>query len=112
MSRERDYLFELWAPRASPWSVWAKPVLFAHVVPVGALANPFAPPPPTAPAWAPRADGSTLLVADLPGARSVQLAERLVFAGFRPVPLFNAIPGPQGEDASLVSSIVDVQSEQ
>jgi hypothetical protein len=88
----RNALFELWAPAVSPWSAWTKPLLFAHL-PTFEL-PPAAPLPLKPPIWAPPADGTTSVVADLPGVRSLRVAQRLVSAGFRPVPLFNSIPGP------------------
>jgi hypothetical protein len=65
----------------------------------------------TAP-WAPRADGSTILVIDLPGVQSVGLAQTLLHAGYRPIPLFNAVPGPSGvgggEQGDVARTVVDV----
>jgi hypothetical protein len=80
--------------------VWAKPVLFAHLPDLAPAAESL-PEPPQIAAWAPAADGATLIVVDLPGVCSVQLAEALVHVGFRPVPLFNAVPGPLGSAAGL-----------
>lgn len=78
--------------------MWCKPVLFAHLpntmTPMGGNQQSL---PVFAP-WAAHADGSTVLVVDLPGVQSVRMAETLVHAGFRPVPLFNAVPGPEGLD--------------
>jgi hypothetical protein len=90
----REEAFELWAPRQSPWSVWTKPVLFAHLprtlgaegVPAQSIERGL---------WEPHATGSTLLVIDLQGARAIQLGEALVGVGFRPVPLFNAVPATE-----------------
>ena len=111
MRLARAQLFDLWAPNSSPWSVWAKPVLFAQ-----AWDAELEPPAqslqlPTAPPWAPRADGATIIVADLPGSLAVHVAEALAHAGFRPVPLFNAIPAPTtpADDLPLSPSIVDVE---
>jgi hypothetical protein len=92
----REDVFELWAPSASVWAAWAKPVLFAHLelgleLEAFALVGParFAMPP-----WAPPADGTTAIVLELPGPRTVAVAMALAQAGFRPVPLFNAVPAP------------------
>lgn len=103
MSLTREQLFELWAPTSSPWSVWAKPVLFSFLrAPPADEPSPERDiaPPDIAP-WAPAADGATAIVVDLPGAHCVRLGEALVLAGFRPVPLFNAVPSATG--------LVDVQ---
>lgn len=95
MQLSREQTFELWAPERSPWAVWAKPVLFSCLDAPG-FNQPLAPlpPPPIISSWLPNADGTTLLVVDLPGVQSVQLGEALARAGFRPVPLFNAVSGP------------------
>jgi hypothetical protein len=117
MWRRREQLFELWAPSTSVWSVWCKPVLFAHLSSqqpsaVSLSAEAALRPPP----WAPPADGSTAIVLDLPGARSVHIAMLLAQIGFRPVLLFNAAPAPDALEleaegaAPITRSIVDVQS--
>ena len=82
--------YAAWAPDESPWSVWAKPVLFANLVPSpgGAagidaeLLGRF-----------PAADGRTALVVDLPGARGTMTGIALAARGYRPVPLYNATSG-------------------
>ena len=116
MSLSRERTFELWVPETSPWSVWAKPVLFSYLPDLthGRARLDALPAPGDVSSWAPSADGTTLLVVDLPGVRSVQLGEALVFVGFRPVPLFNAVPGPL-EDATAAlasrpSALVEVHS--
>jgi hypothetical protein len=62
--------------------------------------------------WAPPADGTTVLVIDLPGVQCVHLGETLLHAGFRPIPLFNAVPGPWGfgaiERGDPARTVVDV----
>jgi len=87
-----------------------KPVLFAYLPDLSP--SQFAEAtesPPARIAWAPPADGSCLFVIDLPGRLSVKLAEALAHAGYRPVPLFNAVPGPLEEPGYLaVQSLVDV----
>jgi hypothetical protein len=86
----RDVLFSIWAPDNSPWSRWAKPVLFAHYDPEMPLA------PVTDAAgdvsWAPPVGERVALVLDLPGAEGVQKGLALAACGFRPVPLYNAVP--------------------
>ena len=121
-----------WAPEQGPWSLWAKPTLFAQVTgnvetldaPAFGTKLPTAPPPggwdgaakpnvpgsplelfvasmaPTGqPAFTsvredqlvhmPPADGKTLIISELPGLNSVELALMLARRGWRPVPLFN-----------------------
>jgi hypothetical protein len=86
----REELFQAWAPESSPWSTWAKPVLFAHVDPEGVAPEPLA-------AWEDLTwlpDRPTALVVDLPGAEAVRLGVTLAAHGWQPVPLFNGVPGP------------------
>jgi hypothetical protein len=91
--------------------VWAKPVLFAYLADVLEPDSESAPATTSGPVlsdWAPSADGSTLLVVDLPGVRSVRLAEALAQLGFRPVPLFNAVPAATLHDVSGSCCVVEV----
>lgn len=121
-----------WAPAGCPWSPWVKPTLFAQdpsqfdlatssitsaelpITPASALTQ-FA--SSTVPAeqpaviplredqleYIPRADGKTLIVAELPGVNSVQLATMLAMDSrfavdrWRPVPLFNATHDTKAE---------------
>ena len=94
-------IFEAWAPESSPWSKFAKPVLFAHVnerqhdraqrpiaIDLTRLAD------PDAHTYREAAHHSgTMLIVDLAGAASVGVGVTAAHAGFRPVPLFNALPG-------------------
>ena len=86
--------FAIWAPAESPWSRWAKPVLFAHLDQVG-QAEP--PPPAEPPGWmetAPDPQAHFVAVLDLPGAEGVTAGLALARRGYRPVPLYNALPRP------------------
>jgi len=108
-------LYKLWAPEASIWSKWAKPVLFADEMigcdepeRLAASANVNLSPgwddriggaePGPAPLvstnLAPAADGGTAIILDLPGAEAVRQGLALSQRGFRPVPLFNGAAGP------------------
>ena len=96
-----EEIYDAWAPPDSPWSVWAKPVVFAHLV---EAANPYVLPPdhvgdPVTASFdlapIPPADGTTAIVIDLPSATGATLALRLANErGYRPVPLYNAVPAP------------------
>src|SRR5438093_11875256 len=94
----KSRLFEIWAPPASVWSAWAKPVLFAHTTSRLLAFCGYDPPREAATApdvgWAPPADGTSAIVVDLAGATGVWLGVALAEAGFRPVPLDNACPAP------------------
>lgn len=85
----REELFAIWAPPVSPWSVWAKPVLFAgapltstdrvgELQSIGALAY----------------VRETALVVDMLGAESLLMGLALAQNGFRPVPLYNSAGAP------------------
>ncbi len=83
--------FDAWAPVESPWSAWAKPVLFARM-------NPSFVRPATSEdwrsidaAWATPPSGGCAMIVDLPGAESVATGMALARIGYRPVPLFNAV---------------------
>jgi hypothetical protein len=100
----RDELFDIWAPAASPWSLWAKPVLFAHWPrPLPADSEPTA----LDLSWVPAPGGRVALLVDLPGAASVHFGLAVAAIGYRPVPLFNAIPPPLDERPAV--SVVSVQ---
>jgi hypothetical protein len=83
-------LFSLWAPQESPWSVWAKPVLFAEV---GAAQDLDYSLPVPSPENFPRPPG-TAAVVDLDGTDSILYGLALLTIGYRPVPLFNGTVAP------------------
>jgi hypothetical protein len=90
-----DEILSIWAPDVLPWSRWAKPVLFAHL---HAAMPPVPVPEMTCDVnWVPPSDGKTALVLDLPGAEGVLAGVALAVRGYRPVPLYNALPLPYGE---------------
>src|SRR5262249_45230961 len=88
----KEETFAIWSPDDSPWSRWAKPVLFAF------LDLPLSGPPITEDVsdvtWAPAPQGKVALVLDLPGADGVILGLALARHGYRPVPLYNTVPLP------------------
>ena len=89
----KEEAFAIWAPPGAAWSLWVKPVLFAH------LPHAFEPIERELAQidldWAPPADGNTALVIDLPGRQGVQVAVLLASVGYRPIALYNAAPGPR-----------------
>ena len=95
----REEIFAIWAPADALWSPWVKPVLFAHLNERREEDQTAAPP---IPGWPERADEGTAIVVDLPGATSVAVGLVLAERGYRPVPLFNAVPG------SIVAARVEV----
>lgn len=86
-------LYKLWAPENSVWSRWAKPVLFAEKTSSEESAPSNHWQSLNLP-WAPSPDGGTAIVLDLPGAEGVWFGTALSRHGFRPVPLYNGVPGP------------------
>src|SRR5688500_8901858 len=91
----REEVFDIWAPPAAIWSDWVKPVLFAHLQPDRAVA-PITPMDAGALQWVPAADGSTVVVIDLPAADGLSVVAALAERGYRPIPLYNALPAPAG----------------
>ena len=87
-------LYKLWAPEASIWSNWAKPVLFADQRVDSQEPDDAAPEDALLVAWEPTADSRTAIILDLPGPVGVEYGLALSLRGFRPVPLYNGVPGP------------------
>jgi hypothetical protein len=90
----KEEIFAIWAPDNSPWSRWVKPVLFAHLdleTPPGAITETSG-----NLVGIPSSTGTVALVVDLPGAEGVAVGVALAGRGYRPVPLYNALPLPLG----------------
>jgi hypothetical protein len=90
----KEQIFAAWSPNTSLWSVWVKPVLFAHLDIIAAA--PELPGPSQNINWCPPKENKVVVVADLPGAEGVFLGVSLAERGYCPVPLYNAIPLPGG----------------
>ncbi len=87
----KEQIFSVWAPDDGRWSRWAKPVLFAHME--SASGEIFtAGVTPDLSGVPDSAIHDTALVVDLPGAEGVLAGVALAQRGYRPVPLYNAIP--------------------
>jgi len=93
-------IFSIWAPDGATWSPWVKPVLFAHAAeaPLAATLSQSE----TDIAWAPPADGKSAIVVDVSGSAGIYLGIALAERGYRPLPLYNAVPGPP------MAALVDV----
>lgn len=88
----KEYIFDIWAPEDARWSKWVKPVLFACMdSPLSCWLDPVE---KIDLSWAPAAADNVALVLDLPGASGVEAGLDLAELGYRPVPLYNAIPMP------------------
>jgi hypothetical protein len=97
----RNEIFDAWAPPAATWSGWVKPAPFAHL--------PREQPPavdtvaPDLSPWIPLPAVKSAIVVDLPGVLSVHWGLALASIGYRPVPLFNAIPPPTFDAVAVVN---------
>jgi hypothetical protein len=87
-------LYAQWAPVASCWSDWAKPVLFTDLTDDDFATGMTAFLEPLDMHHMPVATTGMAIVVDLPGVQSVQAGLGLAALGYRPVPLYNAAPPP------------------
>ena len=111
----RDEVYDAWAPANDRWRPWAKPVLFANLNEQVLAERPFELPAAADGAWLRRDLVGALapddvahpyrgeqvardvaIVVELPGVASVYAGLGLALIGFRPVPLYNAIPSNTG----------------
>src|SRR5258707_1244402 len=90
----KEEKFFAWGPGQSLLLSWGKPVLFSHLrsspsyIPVQDLAIYVG--------WSHPLSEKTVLVIDLPGSEGVLMGVALAARGYRPVPLYNAVPLPFG----------------
>jgi len=95
----QEEIFAAWSPDDSPWSLWTKPVLFAHLDSIAITEE--MPARPEDITWCPLPlplpINNVVVVVDLPGAESVQMGLALAGRGYCPVPLYNALPLPTGQ---------------
>ncbi|MCU0857691.1 MAG: hypothetical protein MUC65_04730 [Pontiellaceae bacterium] len=85
-------IFLTWAPNVSPWSAWAKPVLFASMRGITSVPKnqpDMSPESPSDAVWQVSFANDTALILDLPGETSVRAGLAMAEKGWRPVPLFN-----------------------
>lgn len=109
-----EAIFEVWAPRESIWSAWAKPVLFLQITESMGSERYNVHDPALmqrlqqhVPELIGRSGGRrTALVFDLPGASSIFAGLEAARHGFRPVPMFNCTTGP-GADVIPIRSLVE-----
>ena len=81
-------LYKIWAPDNALWTQWAKPAMFfsSYLGYVGSFSTP-------------KVDyldniKNAMVIVDLPGADSVKEGIALAHIGYRPVPLYNGVKGP------------------
>lgn len=92
LTMTNEELYTIWNREESPWSIWAKPVLFAAMNKSDLDYPRSLTFPPVR--WALPADGSTAIIVDLPGAESVAMGLALAKSLYRPVPLYNCCKAP------------------
>lgn len=85
-------IYKKWAPEANPWSVWAKPVLFASMTKEDIQKSEL--PPLEDIQWTSDLKHKTAVIVDLPGEQAVLKALALAKKNFRPVPVLNGCKGP------------------
>lgn len=88
----KEEMLRVWAPPEVLWSRWVKPVLFAF-----ADATFEVPPAPSKRLnldWVP---ASAAIIVELPGEDGLLYGIELALRGYRPVPLYNALPFPVKE---------------
>jgi len=88
-----EEVFAIWAPSSSEWSPWVAPALFAQTDWRAQITTEVVKPQELE--WFQDLGGNAAVVVDLPGADSVEVGFALAARGFRPVPLYNASPGPK-----------------
>lgn len=93
----KEEIHGVWAPPEAVWSRWVKPVLFAFCDSSFEISKPRTTSVRTDSIPAP---GSFVIVVDLPGEEGVIYGVELARRGYRPIPLYNALPFPLGEKAS------------
>jgi hypothetical protein len=99
---DKEALFDVWVHPGAVWAEWVKPVLFAHLP---RTLPPFRQPPLPDLAWVPAPPERWAIVVDLPGALAVAVGLALAEKGYRPVPLFNGCPPPEGAESRAVIDV-------
>ncbi len=109
---KRSEIYDAWAPAHGFWSPWVKPVLFAWME-----EN------PTVPTqferywelgWLNEVPAGTAFVVDLPSTDGISLGLTMATLGYRPIPLYNAVPGGvhrEAVDTSAIASALHYSAE-
>jgi hypothetical protein len=95
----KEEVFSAWAPAESTWSRWAKPVLFAYLD--AASSDSAETDAPVDVSYAPASSDNVALLVDLPGREGVVAGIAFAAIGYRPVPLYNAIPLPSQDPPDI-----------
>ena len=103
---ENKRVYQAWAPDGVVWAQWAKPVPFSRKPhqqnrPLKEEGIPQLD-------WIPPASGEIAIIVDLPGGGGVLEGLALARNGYRPVPLYNGVYGPNRSSMSVdVTEIVE-----
>ena len=108
LSMDRVTLHKIWAPDASVWSPWVKPVPFAFW-PRALKSDPPTLHTDISPAYFPDTTTHCALVIDFPGGESVRCGELLATLGYRPVPIFSGCT-LRADQQDLHRCAVDVEA--
>jgi hypothetical protein len=125
---KKSEVYDLWATPAGAWTQWVKPLLFAHLEdecepqPLGPLPEWIGPnviepleqderggPRNPHPYRRSHQLDDVAAVVDLPGAEGTLVGVALARHGFRPIPLYSAIPGkfPVVDQAPIMKVLVN-----
>lgn len=94
-------VYKIWAPKDALWTEWAKPVLFASAP---RNWNVYINIPQIN--WMSQMEKDTMIILDLPGREGVEEGLGLAGLGYRPVPLYNGVYGPNNSD--MIVKVEDI----
>jgi hypothetical protein len=100
-----EEIYKVWAPESSIWSPWVAPVLLLRLLCPDTIDG-TEEIPEVKLAWLESLAGrNSVMVVDLPGKESVETGIALARQGYRPVPLYNGVPGTgTSENISIVAT--------
>jgi len=101
MLDRRVETYEIWAPKESLWTRWAKPVLFTQI-PRNVMRR--AERSQASVRWLPFVQRDTAVIVDLSGNDSIEEGMSLAHLGYRPVPLYNGVYA-QSSQLPLINNI-------
>jgi hypothetical protein len=91
---DKEDIYRIWAPSDAAWSRWVKPVLFSFMDSRFDVRRPTITQFSTD--WVPKPEQVAIII-DLPGEDGVVWGVQMARLGYRPIPLYNALPFPPSE---------------
>jgi hypothetical protein len=91
---DKEDIYRIWAPSDAAWSRWVKPVLFSFMDSRFDVRRPTITQFSTD--WVPKPEQVAIII-DLPGEDGVVWSVQMARLGYRPIPLYNALPFPPSE---------------